>query len=63
MKPNSSRCIFHQMSILLAVELIARELVDVKALITHKFKLDEFEKAIQTIDDPAEKALKVIIEA
>ncbi len=47
----------------LAVELIARELVDVKGLITHKFKLDEFEKAIQTIDDPAEKALKVIIEA
>lgn len=44
-----------------AVELIARKLVDVKGLITHRFKLDDFEKALQTIDNPAEKALKVII--
>ena len=44
-----------------AVELIARKLVDVKGLITHKFKLYDFEKALQTIDNPAEKALKVII--
>jgi L-iditol 2-dehydrogenase len=44
-----------------AVELIARKLVDVKGLITHRFKLDEFEKALQTMDTPAEKALKVII--
>ena len=44
-----------------AVELIARKLVDVKGLITHKFKLDEFEKALQTIDNPVEKALKVVI--
>jgi threonine dehydrogenase-like Zn-dependent dehydrogenase len=44
-----------------AVELIARKLVDVKGLITHRFKLDEFEKALQTIDNPAEKALKVIV--
>ena len=44
-----------------AVELIARKLVDVKGLITHRFKLDEFEKALQTIDNPAEKALKVVI--
>jgi threonine dehydrogenase-like Zn-dependent dehydrogenase len=44
-----------------AVELIARKLVDVKGLITHTFKLDEFEKALQTVDTPAEKPLKVII--
>ena len=44
-----------------AVELIARKLVDVKGLITHRFKLEEFEKALQTIEDPAEKALKVIV--
>jgi threonine dehydrogenase-like Zn-dependent dehydrogenase len=44
-----------------AVELIARKLVDVKGLITHKFKLDEFEKALQTVDNPAEKPLKVVI--
>ncbi len=44
-----------------AVELIARKLVDVKGLITHRFKLDEFEKALQTIGNPAEKALKVVI--
>ncbi len=44
-----------------AVELIARKHVDVKGLITHRFKLSEFEKALQTVDNPAEKPLKVII--
>jgi L-iditol 2-dehydrogenase len=44
-----------------AVELIARKLVDVKGLITHRFKLDDFEKALKTVDTPAEKPLKVII--
>lgn len=44
-----------------AVELIARKLVDVKGLITHRFKLEEFEKALQTLDSPAEKPLKVIV--
>jgi threonine dehydrogenase-like Zn-dependent dehydrogenase len=44
-----------------AVELIARKLVDVKGLVTHKFKLDEFEKALQTVDNPVEKPLKVVI--
>ncbi len=44
-----------------AVELIARKLVDVKGLITHRFKFDEFEKALQTVDKPGEKALKAII--
>jgi len=44
-----------------AVELIGRKTVDVKGLITHRFKLDEFEKALETADNPAEKALKVVI--
>ena len=44
-----------------AIELIARKLVDVKGLISHKFKLSEFEKALQTVDNPAEKPLKVVI--
>ncbi len=44
-----------------AVELIARKLVDVKGLITHRFKLDEVEKAFEAVDNPAEKALKVIL--
>jgi threonine dehydrogenase-like Zn-dependent dehydrogenase len=44
-----------------AVELIDKKLVDVKGLITHKFKLDEFEKALQTVDNPAENPLKVIV--
>ena len=46
-----------------AVELIARKLVDVKGLITHRFKFDEFEKALQTVDNLAEKPLKVIVTA
>ncbi len=45
----------------LAVELIARKIVDVRGLITHKFRLIDFEKALRTVDNPAEKALKVII--
>jgi threonine dehydrogenase-like Zn-dependent dehydrogenase len=45
----------------LAVELIAKKTVDVKGLVTHRFRLADFEKAIRTIDDSAEKALKVII--
>jgi threonine dehydrogenase-like Zn-dependent dehydrogenase len=44
-----------------AVELIARKLVDVKGLITHRFKLEDFEKALETVDNPAEKPLKVIV--
>jgi L-iditol 2-dehydrogenase len=44
-----------------AIELIARKLVDVKGLISHKFKLVEFEKALQTVDNPEEKPLKVVI--
>ncbi|HEX9261040.1 MAG TPA: hypothetical protein VF893_00755, partial [Candidatus Bathyarchaeia archaeon] len=45
----------------LAVELIADRLVDVKSLITHRFPLADFEKAIKTADTPSEKPLKVII--
>ncbi|MGA2680805.1 MAG: zinc-binding dehydrogenase [Candidatus Bathyarchaeia archaeon] len=44
-----------------ALELIDRKLVDVKGLITHRFKIDDFERALQTVDNPVEKALKVII--
>jgi len=44
-----------------AVELIARKLVDVRGLITHRFKLSEIEKALKTLDDPSEKPLKTII--
>jgi threonine dehydrogenase-like Zn-dependent dehydrogenase len=44
-----------------AVELIDKKLVDVKGLITHRFKFDEFEKALQTVDNPTEKPLKVIV--
>jgi L-gulonate 5-dehydrogenase len=44
-----------------AVELIARKLVDVKELITHRFKLENFENALLTVDNPAERPLKVII--
>jgi threonine dehydrogenase-like Zn-dependent dehydrogenase len=45
----------------LAVELIAEKVVDVKGLITHKFRLADFEKALQTADNAAEKPVKVVI--
>ena len=47
----------------MAVELIAKKLVDVKCLITHRFPLSDFEKAMQTADDPSEKPLKIVITA
>ncbi len=45
----------------LAVRLIAERAVDVKSLITHRFRLADFEKALRTVDDPAERTLKVVI--
>jgi threonine dehydrogenase-like Zn-dependent dehydrogenase len=47
----------------LAVELIAEKTVDVKGLVTHRFRLADFEKALQTANNPAEKPLKVVITA
>lgn len=44
-----------------AVELMAKKLVDVKGLITHTFRLKAFKKAIETANNPAEKPLKVVI--
>jgi L-iditol 2-dehydrogenase len=45
----------------MAVELIAKKIVDVKGLITHRFRLADFEKALQTADNAAEKPVKIII--
>jgi L-iditol 2-dehydrogenase len=47
----------------LAVELIANKVVDVKGLVTHRFRLADFEKALQTAGNPAEKPLKLVITA
>ena len=45
----------------LAVKLIAEKTVDVKGLVTHSFKLADFERALRTADNPTEKPLKVVI--
>jgi threonine dehydrogenase-like Zn-dependent dehydrogenase len=45
----------------LAVELIAKKTVDVKGLVTHRFRLTDFEKALHTVDNMAEKPLKIVI--
>jgi L-iditol 2-dehydrogenase len=45
----------------LALKLIADKKVDVRGLITHRFKLSDIEKALQTADNVAEKPVKVII--
>ena len=47
----------------LAVYLIAEKTVDVKSLITHRFKLTDFRKALETANNPDEKALKIVITA
>jgi threonine dehydrogenase-like Zn-dependent dehydrogenase len=45
----------------MAVELIAKRIVDVKGLITHRFRLADFEKALRTADNVAEKPVKIVI--
>jgi threonine dehydrogenase-like Zn-dependent dehydrogenase len=45
----------------LAVQLIAEKKVDVKSLITHRFRLADFEKALRTAGDSSEKPLKVVV--
>ena len=47
----------------LAVRLIAEKTVDVKSLITHRFKLNDFQKALETANNPDEKALKIVVTA
>lgn len=47
----------------LALSLIARKVVDVKSLITHRFKLAEFKQAIETANNLVEKPVKIIITA
>jgi L-iditol 2-dehydrogenase len=44
-----------------AVDLVAKGLVDVKGLITHRFRLSDFEKALQTANNPDEKPIKVVV--
>jgi threonine dehydrogenase-like Zn-dependent dehydrogenase len=45
----------------LALDLISKKVVDVKGLITHKFPLKEFQKAIKTANDPALRPVKVVL--
>jgi len=47
----------------MALNLMSKKVVDVKGLITHRFKLDDFELAIKTADNPTEKPVKVVITA
>jgi L-iditol 2-dehydrogenase len=44
-----------------AVELISKRQVDVKSLVTHRFRLADFEDALETAANPAEKSLKIVI--
>jgi threonine dehydrogenase-like Zn-dependent dehydrogenase len=45
----------------LALELVAGGKLDVKGLVTHKYRLKDFEEAIRTADTAACKPLKVVI--
>jgi len=47
----------------MALNIMSKKVVDVKGLITHRFKLDDFELAIKTADNPTEKPVKVVITA
>ncbi len=45
----------------LALNLISQKILDVKGLITHRFKLVDFERAIKTAGNFAERPVKVVI--
>ncbi len=45
----------------LAIRLLAEKKVDVQTLITHRFRLADFQKAIETANIPETNALKVVI--
>jgi threonine dehydrogenase-like Zn-dependent dehydrogenase len=45
----------------LALDLISKGVVDIKGLITHRFPLKDFEKAIKIANDPSFKPVKVVI--
>ena len=47
----------------LALDLVSRKMVDVKGLVSHRFRLQDFEKALQTADNPAERPVKVVVTA
>jgi threonine dehydrogenase-like Zn-dependent dehydrogenase len=44
-----------------AVDLVARKKLDVQSLITHRFKLEEIERALETANDLDQKPVKVLI--
>jgi len=45
----------------LALELLAKRVLDVKCLITHRFPIAQFETAIKTAANPAKKPIKVLL--
>jgi threonine dehydrogenase-like Zn-dependent dehydrogenase len=44
-----------------AVDLVAQKKLDVQSLITHRFKLEEIERALETANDLDQKPVKVLI--
>lgn len=45
-----------------ALELVARGLVDVKSLITHRFPLDRLDEALRFSDEHQDQTIKVVVE-
>jgi len=45
----------------LALDMLARKVLDVKGLITHSLPLAKFEKAIETAANPTQKPIKVLL--
>jgi threonine dehydrogenase-like Zn-dependent dehydrogenase len=45
----------------MAMDLVSKKILDVKSMITHRFKLADFQRAIQTAEDSAEKSVKIVI--
>jgi threonine dehydrogenase-like Zn-dependent dehydrogenase len=44
-----------------AIRLLESRSIDVRKLISHRLKLDEFEKAVEILDKGSENVLKVMM--
>ncbi|MEO6510946.1 MAG: alcohol dehydrogenase catalytic domain-containing protein [Nocardioides sp.] len=59
---HGSAAHMYDVDVAAAVDLLRRGVVDVSRLVTHRFPLDQVERAFAVLGDPAARAIKVVIE-
>ena len=59
---HGSAAHMYDVDVAAAVELLGAGTVDVSGMITHRFPLEQAERAFEVLSDPAERAVKVVVE-